>query len=275
MRTIVVLPPGYEHSGRRYPVVFLFHGGLGDADEWLLATDLLEFTERQPEPEQAIVVLPDGGYWPLWVDWADGSHPYEQFFADVLVPYIDATFRTIPGGAHRSVAGFSGGGAGAVSLAARRPDLFGAVASFSGPVDFSHPLTLVAVHLAGVVVPTCEGSPLEVNPFAIVGNPVVDPSASEAADPVLLAPRLYGLDVRLYAGNQIPRDARDIADTAAFLPYALFEDWVHESTDHLHAALTAAGVPHVYDECGCGVHTHRYMQRDLHHWWAPMIARIS
>src|SRR5918996_6635419 len=54
----VVLPPGYEDSRRRYPVVYLLNSALGDQDEYLTATDLIDFTGTLPRAQRAIVVLP-------------------------------------------------------------------------------------------------------------------------------------------------------------------------------------------------------------------------
>jgi S-formylglutathione hydrolase FrmB len=49
-----------------------------------------------------------------------------------LVPWIDATYRTIAARRGRAIAGVSMGGYGALSYAARHPDTFAAAASFSG-----------------------------------------------------------------------------------------------------------------------------------------------
>ncbi len=40
----VLVPPHYRYDGRRYPVVYLFHGAFSDEDSFETQTDLLAFT---------------------------------------------------------------------------------------------------------------------------------------------------------------------------------------------------------------------------------------
>ena len=51
---------------------------------------------------------------------------------------MDRTYRTLPRRAHRGVMGKSSGGYGALALAMRHPDVFGAVASHSGDMYFDY-----------------------------------------------------------------------------------------------------------------------------------------
>jgi S-formylglutathione hydrolase FrmB len=135
----VLLPPGYTNSGRRYAVVYLLNSGLGDQDEYLTATDLIEFTAAVPQQQRAIVVLPFGGLFGFYSDLRDGSQRWERFLIRRLTPHIDRTYRTLARRSQRAVAGFSMGGFGAMSYAARDPDLFVAAGSFSGVLDPSAP----------------------------------------------------------------------------------------------------------------------------------------
>lgn len=48
-----------------------------------------------------------------------------------LVTYVDANYRTLPNAGARGIAGFSMGGFGAIDLAMRHPDVFGAVYALS------------------------------------------------------------------------------------------------------------------------------------------------
>ncbi len=52
---LVLLPPGYDTSGDRYPTVYLLQGGANHVDCFLGKTDLIEFTAAQPSDRQAIV----------------------------------------------------------------------------------------------------------------------------------------------------------------------------------------------------------------------------
>jgi S-formylglutathione hydrolase FrmB len=61
-----------------------------------------------------------------------GTGRFEDYFFQDLIPYIDATFPTLPGGAHRGVAGFSLGGFMAFKAAAQYPQLFGSASAYDG-----------------------------------------------------------------------------------------------------------------------------------------------
>jgi predicted peptidase len=134
----VVLPPGYESSIQRYPVVYWLHGGGGNecsslftAKSW---SDLYEADQVKP----VILVYPNGfrsGY----MDHHDGKVMIESMIIRELVPRIDTQYRTIATRAGRAVHGFSMGSSGALKFTAKYPQLFGtAVAYGGGAVDLEH-----------------------------------------------------------------------------------------------------------------------------------------
>jgi S-formylglutathione hydrolase FrmB len=61
-----------------------------------------------------------------------GAGQFADHFFDELIPYVDLHFPTIGEGRRRGAVGFSLGGAMAVSVAARRPDLFACAGSYDG-----------------------------------------------------------------------------------------------------------------------------------------------
>lgn len=139
----VWLPPDYEQSGRRYRTVYVLHGASGtrspDDRHWLHAFNgpHLSRALRQLHAEgtlrDVVVVVLDvvphlghGG-----VQHTDFEQSWGVLITDVLVPAVDRTFRTIPSAAARGIAGHALGGYGALSLATRRPELFGAVYAMS------------------------------------------------------------------------------------------------------------------------------------------------
>src|SRR5207237_4547323 len=68
-------------------------------------------------------------------EWANGIRPHEgweTFVARDLVQAIDSTYRTIPDGAHRALAGLSEGGYGALNIGLHHPGEFGILESWSG-----------------------------------------------------------------------------------------------------------------------------------------------
>ena len=120
VRVNVLLPQGYD-GRRRFPVLYLFHGTSGGADDWLDAGGVEAATAAYP----MVVVMPDAGYdgnggsW--FTDWVDQGTPlgaanWETFHLQQLVPYIDRHVRTLHARGSRAIAGLSQGGFGALSL---------------------------------------------------------------------------------------------------------------------------------------------------------------
>ncbi len=128
----LLLPPGYSAATARYPVVYLLCGAGGDQTEWTRSSDLASFAATA----KAIFVMPDCGGAvgkPGWYsDWANGAYQWETYYISVLVPWIDAHYRTT---LRRGIGGLSMGGYGALALAARHPGVFASVADFSGLPD--------------------------------------------------------------------------------------------------------------------------------------------
>lgn len=132
MRYFIYLPPRYKTSGRRYPVLYMLHGGSGDKEEWVAyglidAIDNL-ITSREIRP--MIVVLPQGD-WGYWVNHVDGGPRWGDYVARDLVRHIDSSFRTLPDRAHRAIGGLSMGAHGALQLAFTHPRTFGNVGAHS------------------------------------------------------------------------------------------------------------------------------------------------
>ena len=192
-RVRVLLPDGYGDGCLRYPVLYLLHGAGDTYRTWSENTDVVEFTRDLP----VIVVMPDGGKSPesgWYSDWADGSRQWETFHIDVLVPYIDRTFRTL-GDGHRLVAGLSMGGFGAMSYAARHQGLFRAAASFSGAVDM-----MIGFPLSGPGFAAAQpqfGTPDD----RVWGNQVADQDEWRAHNPTDRAADLAGTDLFIASGT--------------------------------------------------------------------------
>ncbi len=137
----IVLPPHYEASPQRYPVIYGLTGFTGSGPMMLNVSgwqpnfqqriDRLMAEDKLPP---AIYVLPDcftryGGSQYL-NSTAIGR--YEDYIVDEIVPHIDRTYRT----AGRGIFGHSSGGYGAIMLGMKHPDVFGAVACHSGDMAF-------------------------------------------------------------------------------------------------------------------------------------------
>lgn len=262
-RVRVLLPEGYDaNSCRRYPVLYLLHG-VGDTwQDWTKRSDVVEFVKQFP----VIVVMPDAGKgdnagW--YSDWSDGSRQWERFHIDGLVPWVDAQYRTL-GDGHRLIAGFSMGGFGAMSYAARHPGLFKVAAAFSGIVD-----TMYAFPASGPAFAALHdrfGTPDE----RVWGNQLADQEVWRAHNPTDLAPQLRGTALFLYSGIGAPLGSAG-DDTEQAQQYAV-EHFVFQTTLTFTGALTAAGVPYVSD-FHPGYHDWPYFQAGLH-WALPQMVPL-
>lgn len=130
--SVVFVPEGYELSEKRYPVLYLLHGYNGSCYSWSwLHREMRAFVEAN----QCILVCPDGARsWYIDAPRKPRSK-FETFISQELVRAVDLEYRTIKQNSKRVIAGISMGGHGAVYLALRHPDIFGAVASTSGGLD--------------------------------------------------------------------------------------------------------------------------------------------
>lgn len=131
---VVVLPDAYKkrHAGN-FPVVYLLHGYSGNYRDWIKnVPELKQYVDEY----HMIAVCPDGAFGSWYFDSPiDSSFRYETFVSGELVSYIDTHFHTLADRQHRAITGLSMGGHGAMYLALRHTDIFGAVGSMSGGVD--------------------------------------------------------------------------------------------------------------------------------------------
>lgn len=158
MKFDIVLPPGYEESGQRYPVLYLLHGYMQNYTVWGRFLGAAEYARRLGD---LIVVMPDGGNsWYLNYDSSgEGqSNDWEDHIIRDVIPYVDANFRTEARREGRAISGLSMGGFGAFSLGLRHSRLFVSLGSTSGAL--SHARTIASAMRSGQYRP---GQPAPVN----------------------------------------------------------------------------------------------------------------
>ena len=126
----VLLPNGYDSSTKRYPVLFLLHGG----GQTHTAFPSRGWFTREAAARDMIVVLPNGGR-SFFVNAAGlPDARYEDLVARDLVDYVDSHYRTLATRESRAIAGISMGGFGSALIALRHPDLFGTAGPLSAPL---------------------------------------------------------------------------------------------------------------------------------------------
>ncbi len=145
-RCFVYTPPGYEQDAtRRYPVLYLQHGGGENETGWsnqgkvgLIMDNLIAEGKARPfiiVMDNGTWTMPDGshrrrggGGWPP-EGWADG---FGKTLLNDIVPMIDATYRTLADQPHRAMAGLSMGGMQTNIIGVENPDVFSHIGIFSG-----------------------------------------------------------------------------------------------------------------------------------------------
>jgi S-formylglutathione hydrolase FrmB len=302
VRTVAVyLPPSYASDpGRRFPLIFVLAGfsGVGrgqlNAGPWSPGLDERMDRLIDAGAAEAILVMPDcctrfGGS--QYLD-SSATGPYESHVTRELVAWADRRFRTLPGREHRGLIGKSSGGYGALVLAMRHPDVFGAAACLSGDMYFDYcyrgdiPGFCTQIQLAGGVEGWLRGfearphkSGLDMTTLNILGMAAA-----------------YSPDPGEPLGVALPCDLR----TGAFRP-GVWERWLRHDPlvlleehaealrslrflhlecgirdeHHLHHGarmfrqrLTALGIPHSYEEFDDG-------HRDLSYRYEVSLPRMA
>lgn len=129
IQVVVIAPEKKAKPGR---TIYLLHGYSGNAKSWIgIKPDLPEIADRY----NVFFVCPNGQNSWYWDSPKDPSFRYETFVSGELVDYIDTHYPTQKNREGRAVTGLSMGGHGALWLAFRHPDVFGAAGSTSGGVD--------------------------------------------------------------------------------------------------------------------------------------------
>ncbi len=131
----VVVPTQYKNNADvPFSVIYLLHGHSGNYQDYLVDYKELQMLS---DKHQVIFVCPDGGYGSWYFDSPiDSNYRYETFISKELVTWVDSQYRTKASAENRSIGGLSMGGHGALYLAIRHPETFGAAGSMSGGLDF-------------------------------------------------------------------------------------------------------------------------------------------
>lgn len=149
-RCFVYTPPDYEiNTSKRYPVLYLQHGGGEDETGWpnqgktnLIMDNLIAEGKAVP-----FIIVMDNGTWRVpsqsqtqrqgerpagpWppAGWADG---FKKTLIEDIIPMIDANYRTLTDQPNRAIAGLSMGGMQTRIITIANPDVFSYVGMFSG-----------------------------------------------------------------------------------------------------------------------------------------------
>jgi enterochelin esterase-like enzyme len=150
---MVYLPPDYDaNPKKRYPVLYLQHGGGEDETGWIRqgrANFILDNLIAAGESKSMIVVMAYGyarragsavpasaALTPGSPEAARARDEMAQTFSDdvtqALIPFVDKTFRTLAARDQRAMAGLSMGGFQTWTITLNNLDLFSHIGGFSG-----------------------------------------------------------------------------------------------------------------------------------------------
>lgn len=181
----ILLPAGYDTSARRYPVVYLLHGGTHNHT----AFPARSWFAREVTRRELIVVMPHVPQTAYGMR-AGGSTVFERLIVSDLVGYVDANYRTVRSREARAIGGLSIGGFGAVIVGLTRPDLFAVAGAFSGAFNGERERLVAA---AAAAVPAAKA------PYVYL--------ACGLQDPVLAANRELAA---LLEARDIPHEYREV-----------------------------------------------------------------
>jgi len=137
--SFVYTPPSYEKEPeRRYPVMYLHHGGGENESAWVWQGKInliLDNMIAAGECEEMIVVMNcTDTYAPTSEKDVFVNVEYCDVLVNDCIPFIDEKYRTIPDRDHRAVAGLSFGVVHSFMSAFRYPDYFSYLGCFSGHI---------------------------------------------------------------------------------------------------------------------------------------------
>lgn len=188
----VYLPPGYDDDPAvRYPAVYLLHGYWASNRVWMggeyLSISIQAIADRlieQGTMKPMIIVMPSAAnrYKGAWYTNSLVAGHWEDFLTRDLVLHVDSTYRTLSQVASRGIAGHSMGGAEALRVAMKYPELFHAAygmsaspMGFNTAPDFHHTsdwIRVVALDQAS-----------QFNSLGLYGQAVISAAASFSPNP--------------------------------------------------------------------------------------------
>jgi S-formylglutathione hydrolase FrmB len=132
IKAVVIMPADYS-TGKRLPVLYLLHGYSGNYSDWITKVPALK---DLADNYHLMIVCADGNFAGWYFDSpVNKESQYETYVATELVKYIDTHYTTIADRKSRAITGLSMGGHGALFIAFKHQDVFGAAGSMSGGVD--------------------------------------------------------------------------------------------------------------------------------------------
>lgn len=137
----IYTPPGYDRGNTRYPVFYLLHGSGNIDSSWMLtgrANYIMDNLIAEGKAKPMIIVNPLGyarqgvGLGPeptapsppAGPGGAVGGGLFGKDLIEDVLPFVEKTFRTLPGADNRALGGLSMGGGQTAAIGFSHPELF-------------------------------------------------------------------------------------------------------------------------------------------------------
>jgi enterochelin esterase-like enzyme len=146
-RAMIYTPPGYDADAtKKYPVLYLQHGGGEDETGWGKQGHMSFILDNLIADKKAVpmIVVMEKGYaarantapQPAGPGRGDGG-AFEDVVMKDLIPMIESTYRTLTDRENRAIAGLSMGAGQAMQIGMSHLDTFSVIGAFSGlrPLD--------------------------------------------------------------------------------------------------------------------------------------------
>jgi len=206
IKAVVILPENYN-QGNNFSVVYLLHGHGDNYSGWIKKVPKIK---KLADHYNFIIVMPDAEISWYWDSPVNKKLKYETFTSTELIKYIDSKYKTKKDRKARAITGLSMGGQGALFLAFRHQDIFGAAGSMSGGLDIRpFPLNWGLNEKLG----SFDENKKRRNDFAVINQ-------------------IYGLT---------PNSIQLIIDCGV-------SDFFHQVNANMHQKLLERNIPHVYIE---------------------------
>lgn len=133
----VYTPAGYEKGKKKYPVLYLQHGGGEDETGWVnqgKMNYILDNLIAEGKAKEMIVVMANGTFNIPGAPFGysvEGMKPFEKEMTECLIPFVEKNFRVKTGRDFRAMAGLSMGGGQTFFTGLQHTDIFSHLGIFS------------------------------------------------------------------------------------------------------------------------------------------------
>jgi len=270
-RISVYLPPGYDQSNKRYPVIYYLHGFMNNDSILPNGKNILDMAIAKNKIRPYILVIADNNTLFSGSFYSNSSLTgyWSDFEAKELVAYMDKNFRTIATRDARGIGGHSMGGYGTIRIGMKRPDVFASVYALSACCLTANISPRVEGLAAAEAIKTredvakAERGPLGTFARAAAWSPNPDNPPLYLDLPVKDGKVRPDIVAKWVANSPLEMLEEHAANLRKYYAIAIeigTSDGLLASNKQLHETMTGLQIPHHYEEYD-GDHTNRVRER--------------